>query len=114
MAAREFGNYIIRNTRGDRAGTDAGTAHPAGNEPIASLDPMNAKLVMTRCATSTAATVLPCCAISTPWMRRVPIADETIDYSPCAFMDTYDPATVFSSIDRFGRYAYVNQPSIAQ
>ena len=42
------------------------------------------------------------------------IAGETIDYGPCAFMDTYDPATVFSSIDHAGRYAYGNQPSIAQ
>jgi uncharacterized protein YdiU (UPF0061 family) len=42
------------------------------------------------------------------------IYGETIDYGPCAFMDTYDPATVFSSIDHQGRYAYANQPSIAQ
>ncbi len=41
------------------------------------------------------------------------VAGETIDYGPCAFMDAYDPATVFSSIDYFGRYAYGNQPSIA-
>jgi uncharacterized protein YdiU (UPF0061 family) len=41
------------------------------------------------------------------------VSGETIDYGPCAFMDTYDPATVFSSIDRMGRYAYGNQPSIA-
>jgi uncharacterized protein YdiU (UPF0061 family) len=41
------------------------------------------------------------------------ISGETIDYGPCAFMDTYDPATVFSSIDRQGRYAYGNQPPIA-
>ncbi len=41
------------------------------------------------------------------------IAGETIDYGPCAFMDAYDPATVFSSIDRQGRYAYGNQPRIA-
>ena len=41
------------------------------------------------------------------------VAGETIDYGPCAFMDTYDPATVFSSIDRMGRYAYGNQPRIA-
>jgi uncharacterized protein YdiU (UPF0061 family) len=41
------------------------------------------------------------------------IAGETIDYGPCAFMDTYDPGTVFSSIDRMGRYAYGNQPAIA-
>ncbi len=41
------------------------------------------------------------------------ISGETIDYGPCAFMDTYDPATVFSSIDSQGRYAYGNQPNIA-
>src|SRR5262252_1894403 len=42
------------------------------------------------------------------------ISGETIDYGPCAFMDRYDPATVFSSIDTHGRYAYGNQPKIAQ
>ena len=42
------------------------------------------------------------------------ISGETIDYGPCAFMDAFDPATVFSSIDHNGRYAYGNQPSIAQ
>jgi uncharacterized protein YdiU (UPF0061 family) len=41
------------------------------------------------------------------------VAGETIDYGPCAFMDAYDPATVFSSIDHRGRYAYANQPRIA-
>lgn len=41
------------------------------------------------------------------------LSGETIDYGPCAFMDTYDPATVFSSIDTRGRYAYGNQPPIA-
>jgi serine/tyrosine/threonine adenylyltransferase len=42
------------------------------------------------------------------------ISGETIDYGPCAFLDAYDPATVFSSIDHGGRYAYGNQPRIAQ
>ncbi|UQA63927.1 YdiU family protein [Polyangium aurulentum] len=42
------------------------------------------------------------------------LSGETIDYGPCAFMDTYDPATVFSSIDQQGRYAFGNQPRIAQ
>lgn len=42
------------------------------------------------------------------------ISGETIDYGPCAFMDVVDPATVFSSIDHAGRYAYGNQPRIAQ
>ena len=41
------------------------------------------------------------------------LSGETIDYGPCAFMDAYHPATVFSSIDRHGRYAYANQPTIA-
>jgi serine/tyrosine/threonine adenylyltransferase len=41
------------------------------------------------------------------------IAGETIDYGPCAFMDEYHPAKVFSSIDHRGRYAYANQPQIA-
>jgi uncharacterized protein YdiU (UPF0061 family) len=42
------------------------------------------------------------------------VSGETIDYGPCAFMDAYHPATVFSSIDRQGRYSYANQPGIAQ
>jgi serine/tyrosine/threonine adenylyltransferase len=42
------------------------------------------------------------------------LSGETIDFGPCAFMDTYDPATVFSAIDELGRYAYGNQPTIAQ
>ena len=59
----------------------------------------------------------------TNWMRvgfihgvmntdNMTISGETIDYGPCAFMDTYDPKTVFSSIDHHGRYAYGNQPDI--
>ena len=42
------------------------------------------------------------------------LSGETIDFGPCAFMDSYDPATTFSAIDEFGRYAYANQPTIAQ
>jgi len=42
------------------------------------------------------------------------ISGETIDYGPCAFMDSYDPKTVFSSIDQSGRYAYDNQPKITK
>lgn len=42
------------------------------------------------------------------------LSGETIDYGPCAFMDVYDPETVFSSIDRRGRYAYGRQPDIAR
>jgi len=61
----------------------------------------------------------------TEWMRvgfihgvmntdNMAISGETIDYGPCAFMDTYNPETVFSSIDHTGRYAYINQPGIAK
>ncbi len=61
----------------------------------------------------------------TNWMRvgfihgvmntdNMTISGETIDYGPCAFMDTYDPETVFSSIDYQGRYAYFNQPGITK
>ena len=64
-------------------------------------------------------------ALIADWMRvgfihgvmntdNVSIAGETIDYGPCAFMDAYDPNAVFSSIDHQGRYAFRNQPVIAQ
>ena len=42
------------------------------------------------------------------------LSGETIDFGPCAFMDSYDPASAFSAIDEFGRYAYANQPTLAQ
>ncbi len=63
-------------------------------------------------------------ALVAPWMHlgfihgvmntdNMSISGETIDYGPCAFMEAYDPKTVFSAIDRGGRYAYGNQPAIA-
>jgi uncharacterized protein YdiU (UPF0061 family) len=65
------------------------------------------------------------CALIEQWMRvgfihgvmntdNMTLSGETIDYGPCAFMDAYDPATVFSSIDQFGRYAFAKQPMMAQ
>ncbi|WP_218146146.1 protein adenylyltransferase SelO [Geodermatophilus ruber] len=42
------------------------------------------------------------------------LSGETIDYGPCAFLDAFDPATVYSSVDEFGRYAYGNQPLVAE
>ncbi len=65
------------------------------------------------------------CNLVVNWMRvgfihgvmntdNMAISGETIDYGPCAFMDTYDPKTVFSSIDKTGRYAYCNQPLITK
>jgi len=64
-------------------------------------------------------------ALIADWMRvgfihgvmntdNMALSGETIDYGPCAFMDRYDPNTVFSSIDLGGRYSYTNQPGIAQ
>ena len=65
------------------------------------------------------------CNLVVNWMRvgfvhgvmntdNMTVSGETIDYGPCAFMDTYDPKTVFSSIDQMGRYAYCNQPVITK
>ena len=65
------------------------------------------------------------CDLVVNWMRvgfihgvmntdNMTVSGETIDYGPCAFMDSYDPKTVFSSIDRTGRYAYCNQPVITK
>ena len=65
------------------------------------------------------------CDLVINWMRvgfvhgvmntdNMSIAGETIDYGPCAFMDHYDPKTVYSSIDKFGRYAFSNQPPITK
>src|SRR5210317_2084285 len=65
------------------------------------------------------------CQLIVDWMRvgfihgvmntdNMTISGETIDYGPCAFMDQYHHKTVFSSIDKFGRYAYSNQPPIAK
>jgi len=65
------------------------------------------------------------CNLVVNWMRvgfihgvmntdNMTVSGETIDYGPCAFMDVYDPKTVFSSIDQMGRYAYCNQPVITK
>ena len=65
------------------------------------------------------------CQLVVNWMRvgfihgvmntdNMAISGETIDYGPCAFMDQYDPKTVFSSIDSYGRYSFANQPPITK
>ena len=65
------------------------------------------------------------CNLVINWMRvgfihgvmntdNMAISGETIDYGPCAFMNQYDPKTVFSSIDKFGRYSFSNQPPITK
>jgi uncharacterized protein YdiU (UPF0061 family) len=85
--------------------------------PDAATDPHPARALLARVIARQAALVAR-------WMHigfihgvmntdNMSIAGETIDYGPCAFMDAYNPATVFSSIDQNGRYAYANQPGIA-
>jgi uncharacterized protein YdiU (UPF0061 family) len=65
------------------------------------------------------------CQLVINWMRvgfihgvmntdNMTLSGETIDYGPCAFMNHYDPKTVFSSIDKFGRYSFSNQPPITK
>jgi uncharacterized protein YdiU (UPF0061 family) len=65
------------------------------------------------------------CQLVINWMRvgfihgvmntdNMTLSGETIDYGPCAFMDHYNPKTVFSSIDKFGRYSFSNQPPITK
>ena len=65
------------------------------------------------------------CQLVVNWMRvgfihgvmntdNMSISGETIDYGPCAFMDFYNPKTVFSSIDKYGRYSFSNQPPITK
>ncbi|WP_315832916.1 protein adenylyltransferase SelO [Bradyrhizobium prioriisuperbiae] len=89
----------------------------ARHYPDAATDPHPARALLARVIARQAALVAR-------WMHigfihgvmntdNMSIAGETIDYGPCAFMDAYNPATVFSSIDQNGRYAYANQPGIA-
>jgi len=98
---REFCDYVIQRHYPDLANED--------NPPLAFLRKVQDKQIN----------------LIVDWMRvgfihgvmntdNMSIPGETIDYGPCAFMNAYNPATVFSSIDRNSRYAYGNQPSIAQ
>lgn len=98
---REFCDYVIQRHYPDLANED--------NPPLAFLRKLQDKQI----------------DLIVDWMRvgfihgvmntdNMSIPGETIDYGPCAFMNAYNPATVFSSIDRNSRYAYGNQPSIAQ
>lgn len=92
--------------------------HPAPADPAAA-DPETPALALLRAVIAVQADLVA------RWMLvgfvhgvmntdNVTLSGETIDYGPCAFLDAYDPATVFSSIDSGGRYAYGNQPYIAE
>ncbi|MGP9806064.1 protein adenylyltransferase SelO [Paracoccus sp. NSM] len=108
------GTFQYFAVRDDRASLKALTDHviarhyPQADGPLALLDAVVAAQAETIAA----------------WMAlgfihgvmntdNMAISGETIDYGPCAFMDAYHPQTVFSSIDRQGRYAWANQPQIA-
>jgi protein adenylyltransferase len=93
--------------------------HAIARHHVAARDADNPYLAFLACVTDAQASLIAA------WMLvgfihgvmntdNMAISGETIDYGPCAFMDAYDPATVFSSIDHGGRYAYGNQPQIGQ
>ena len=105
---------------GDRRPRTAANAHATTRSPATHPTPPNRSILRLRCSTMSWA-FRP--RSSRKWMTvgfvhgvmntdNTTISGETIDYGPCAFMDAYDPATVFSSIDHGGRYAYGNQPAI--
>jgi len=84
-------------------------ASPAGDRPLVFLE-----AVVERQAALVARWMLIGFVHGVMNTDNMAVSGETIDYGPCAFIDVYDPAAVFSSIDRHGRYAYANQPGIAQ
>lgn len=113
------GTFQYAAARGDRAVLASLLAHTVARHDPALAGVENEALAMFDAVLERQA------ALMAQWMLvgfihgvmntdNMALSGETIDYGPCAFIDTYDPATVFSSIDRNRRYAYANQPSIAQ
>lgn len=105
--------------RHDPSLLDGESADPSADAPPTLRDPAGAALALLDAVLQRQARLIA------QWMNvgfihgvmntdNMTISGETIDYGPCAFMEAYDPHTVFSSIDTEGRYAYVNQPAIAQ
>ena len=112
------GTFEYASAIGDRASLEALTRHTLGRHYPELADADNPALallggVLERQAKLIAQWVCVGFVHGVMNTDNVALSGETIDYGPCAFIDTYDPATVFSSIDRGGRYAYGNQPSIA-
>ncbi|WP_372089890.1 YdiU family protein [Tistrella mobilis] len=113
------GTFQYAAARHDVAGLKALLDYAiARHDPDAALDRVPALALLDHVIRRQAALIVD-------WMRvgfvhgvmntdNMTISGETIDYGPCAFIDAHDPAMVFSSIDRGGRYAYGNQPAIAQ
>ena len=114
-----IGTFEYFAARGDREALELLVDHVMRrNAPDAALEPRPALALL-------ASVVERQACLVAAWMQvgfvhgvmntdNTSIAGETIDYGPCAFLDRYDPATVFSSIDRQGRYAFANQPQAAR
>ncbi|MFM8656396.1 MAG: protein adenylyltransferase SelO, partial [Chthoniobacterales bacterium] len=112
------GTFEYANALGDRAALEALTRHTLQRHypALAGADNLALALfegVLERQAKLIAQWVCVGFVHGVMNTDNMALSGETIDYGPCAFIDTYDPATVFSSIDRGGRYAYGNQPNIA-
>jgi len=112
------GTFEYANALGDRAALEALTRHTLQRHYPALAGADNPALalfegVLERQAKLVAQWVCVGFVHGVMNTDNMALSGETIDYGPCAFIDTYDPATVFSSIDRGGRYAYGNQPNIA-
>lgn len=112
------GTFEYANAIGDRAALEALTKHTLARHYPDAVGADNPALALFEAVLEGQAKLMAqwvCVGFVHGVMNtdNMALSGETIDYGPCAFMDTYDPATVFSSIDRAGRYAYGNQPNIA-
>ena len=110
-----IGTFEFFAARGDVDGVRALADYVIDRHYPALRDDADRHLALLECVTERQ------CSLVARWMQvgfihgvmntdNMTVSGETIDFGPCAFMDEYDPATVFSSIDRRGRYAYGNQP----
>ena len=113
------GTFEYATVRGDEALVRRLADYAIARHHPAAADADNPYLALLQCVVDAQASLIA------RWMLvgfihgvmntdNMTISGETIDYGPCAFIDAFDPATVFSSIDHGGRYAYGNQPQIAQ
>ena len=112
------GTFEYANALGDRAALEALTKHTLERHYPELVGADNAALALFEAVLEGQAKLIAqwvCVGFIHGVMNtdNMALSGETIDYGPCAFMDTYDPAKVFSSIDRAGRYAYGNQPNMA-
>lgn len=112
------GTFEYAAAMGDRAVLEALTLHTLGRHYPELVDVENIALTLLGAVVERQADLVArwmCVGFVHGVMNtdNMALSGETIDYGPCAFLDAYDPSTVFSSIDRGGRYAYRNQPEIA-